>query len=284
MGNSRQLLEDDVRFCYLDESGTGDHPVATMVGVVVNSSRMRPTKADWQSLLKVLSDIAKRPIVELHASDFYSGNGVWRQFEGPIRALATDEILRWLAERKHRVVYAAALSSSYDAARKAGTIPPELNTIWQVIAFHSVLAMQKYSKPEKNNRGQTLFQFDDNSAEKGRFLDLVCSPPEWSDIYYEKSKKQEQLDQMIDIPNFCDSKRLPLIQVADFLAFFLRRYAELKEGFDDEEYPGEQARVAGWAAQIADRTIGGAHIYPKKQRNDAQALFYDLAPPSIRNL
>ena len=145
-------------------------------------------------------------------------------------------------------------------------------------------ALQKYSHPEKRNKGHTVLQFDDNSFEKGRFIDLVFDPPEWSDDYYRKPKKKEQLDQIVDMPNFADSKKLPLIQVADFLAFFLRRYAELEEGLAGEQYEGERERIKGWAQQIAERAIDRAHIYPKAKRNEVQDYFYRLAPSSIRDL
>lgn len=42
--------------------------------------------------------------------------------------------------------------------------------------------------------------------------------------------KQKQLDQIVDVPYFGDSREVVLIQVADFAAFFLRRYAEIQEG------------------------------------------------------
>jgi len=39
-----------VQFIYLDESGTGDEPVAVMVGIIADSHRMRVTKEHWNSL------------------------------------------------------------------------------------------------------------------------------------------------------------------------------------------------------------------------------------------
>ncbi len=44
----------DVKFCYCDESGTGDEPLAMMVGVIVDAQRMHCTKHDWESLLSSL--------------------------------------------------------------------------------------------------------------------------------------------------------------------------------------------------------------------------------------
>jgi len=43
-----------MKFCYIDESGTGDEPYAVMIGVIVDSSRMHVTKKDWAELLSIL--------------------------------------------------------------------------------------------------------------------------------------------------------------------------------------------------------------------------------------
>ena len=83
---------------------------------------------------------------------------------------------------------------------------------------------------------------------------------------------------------FADSKEVYLIQVADFLAFFLRRYAEIEQGLVPAQYDGEQERIANWIQQIKARCIGSAQLYPKRQRNNAQELFYCHAPQCIREL
>jgi hypothetical protein len=47
-----------------------------------------------------------------------------------------------------------------------------------------------------------------------RFTDLIDNPPPWSDAYYDRGTKQDQLDQVIDVPYFGDSREVPLIQLA----------------------------------------------------------------------
>jgi hypothetical protein len=48
------------------------------------------------------------------------------------------------------------------------------------------------------------------------FTKLLLNPPAWSDTYYGRKKKQEQPDQIVDVPHFVDSKEVALIQLADF--------------------------------------------------------------------
>jgi len=273
-----------VNLCYCDESGTGEEPIATMVGIVVDASRMHLTKAEWGELLKKLSERVGHQIVELHTRDFYSGNGVFRDIDGAARARTISFIFEWLTDRKHHVVYSSVVKDSYYQALKAQEIPDELNTPWRFLGFHLILAMQKRCMRDPRNKGHTIFVFDNEEREKMRFTDIILRPPAWSDAYYSRKARAEQLDQIVDVPYFGDSKEVSLIQLADFAAFFLRRYAEIKEGLVPAKYADEEQRVSEWVAEFASRSIGSACIYPKTQRQYAEDLFYLRAPTSIRNL
>lgn len=273
-----------VNLCYCDESGTGDQPIATMVGIVVDAGRMHLTKAGWLELLAILSDMAGHQIVELHTRNFYSGSGVFREIDGETRAEVISAIFEWLTKRKHHVVYSSVLKSSYYGARKAQEIPDELNTLWRFLGFHLILAMQDACQGEAKNKGHTIFVFDNEERERIRFTDMIMRPPPWSDGYYSRKKKQDQLDQIVDVPYFGDSKEVSLIQLADFVSFFLRRYAEIKEGLVPAKYEDEEERLSGWIDEMRSRCIGRQFIYRKTGRQYAHDLFYSNAPASIRDL
>ncbi len=284
MRKARRLLrEGEVNFCYVDESGTGDQPIAVMVGVIVDSLRMHVTKADWESLLGLLGRLTGRQIVELHTADFYAGNGVWRELAAETRVAVFDAVLTWLAERKHHIVYTSVTKAPFIQAVREGAIPSEINTPWRFMAFHLALSVQRYSQPEKNNKGHTLLVFDNEERERMRLSEVIATPPVWSDEYYSRAKKQKQLDQIVDVPYWGDSKEVGLLQLADFLVFLLRRYAELEAG-SAARYPEEKERMSRWVERMKERRIDVSHIYPRRQRNPAQDLFYDYAPESIRRL
>jgi len=284
MRNERSLLEGGVNFCYSDESGTGQEPIATMVGIIVDAGRMHQTKLDWKELLQILRRATGRNITELHTADFYNGNNVWRGLAGPVRANVTSAILKWLADRKHHIVYSSVLKDAYFKALETGEVPEELHTPWRFLGFHLTLAIQRYSQPEEKNKGNTLLVFDNQERERVRFNDLIKNPPAWSDAYYGRGDTQEQLDQIIDVPVFQDSKDVELLQLADFLAFFLRRYAEIQEGLVPAKYRDEEERIGSWIQQARYRSIGVAHIYPRRQPNEAHNVFCCCAPDSIRKL
>jgi hypothetical protein len=273
-----------MNLCYCDESGTGDEPIAVMVGIVVDAHRMHITKEHWAILLKNLSNIAKRDIAELHTRNFYHGKGVWGEMDGAQRAQVLTEIFNWVAERKHQVVYASVHKETYHHNFSKGFIPDELNTIWRFLGFHLILAMQKCSQREDKNKGHTIFVFDNEERERMRFTDIIMRPPDWSGEYYSRKNKQEALDQIVDVPYFGDSKEVALIQLADVAAFFLRRYAEIKEGLCLAKYADEESRVEGWVKTLVSRSLGCSFMYAKRGRNKAEELFFENASKSIRAL
>lgn len=273
-----------MKVCYCDESGTGDEPVAVMVGIVVDSQRMHVTKEHWQGLLDSLSKIVGQKLDEIHTRDFYAGNGVWRGLPGPRRSDVISAVFNWLAERKHHVVYTSVDKKAYFSNQGVGKIPKELSTVWRFMGFHLLLAMQRAFQGYEKTKGNTIFIFDNEEREHLRFTDLVNESPAWSDSYYSKGKKQPRLDQIVDVPYFGDSKEVALVQVADFIAYFLRRYAEIKEGYSTAKYPDEMAKISGWVSIISAHSIGRSSIYPTRGRCECSEMFFVNAPKSIREL
>jgi hypothetical protein len=278
------IPEDAMNLCYCDESGTGNEPIAVMVGIVVDAHRMHITKQHWLGLLQQLSDLAGREVSEIHTRNFYAGNGIWRDLTAQQRTDIITAIFEWLCERKHSVVYTSVCKERYLRAFAEQRIPDELNTIWRFLGFHLILAMQKHCQKEMKNKGHTIFVFDNEEREQMRFTDIITRPPEWSNEYYERKRKQEALDQIVDVPYFGDSKEVALIQLADICSFFLRRYAEIKEGLLPARYADEETKVDGWIEAFVSRSVGSPCIYPKKGRNAAEDLFFNNASESIRAL
>ena len=137
---------------------------------------------------------------------------------------------------------------------------------------------------ERNETKDTLLIFDQKTEEQGPLTALLSAPPEWTDEYYSRRTKQARLCQIVDAPYFADSTTVALIQVADFLAYFLRRHAEIADGLVQARYEDEQTKVGAWIEKIGSRCIGSAHIYPAKNRCDAANQFWELCPESLLKL
>lgn len=270
-----------MKFCYLDESGTGEEPIAVMAGVITDAARMRVTKSHWAELLKALSEIIGRDIQEIHTRDFYSGSSPWRELNGNQRSDIISAIFAWLRERKHHVVFTAVNKEVFEKGFREEPFAENIGTLWRYMALHITLSLQKHLQREQKNKGNFVLVFDSEEKEKTRFTDLVLNPPVWTDTYYARGKKQERLDQVIDVPHFVDSKDVGLIQLADFICFFLRKHIELQLGLAKPAYKDEIDKVKTWATQIIEQAIPKSCVFLSKGRCEAADLFYKYAPECI---
>lgn len=269
-----------MKFCYLDESGMGEGRYLVMAGIIVDATRMHRTKEAWADYLGYLSKAVNQKVTEFHARRFYSGSGSWAQINGPKRAELISAILAWVANRKHDITFSAIDKQAFQQRKASGEfegIPSD----WCAAAVHCLLGLQKYHQREKKNKGHTVVVFDREAKEEGCLTKIVLSPPGWTNSYYDKSRNQEPLDQIVDVPFFVDSEQALLIQVADMVSYILRTYAELENG-GKERYTGEHGKVRAWVTQICERAIPGAMRYPAKGGCLAAQAFRNISPECLR--
>ncbi len=278
-----------MKFCYIDESGTGSEPISVMVGVIVDTYNMRITKTHWSELLKGLSEITKKKITELHTRDFYAGNGPWRQLDRIQIDKIIDLIIKWLFKRKLNIVYTTVLKNNYYSKKNDKKIK-EVGALWQFMALHIALSLQKkYQGAAKENKrkiepkGDCVLIFDKEDREQKKYINTLLLAPDWTNTYYDKKKGQEKMDKIIDVPHFVDSKQVGLIQLADFICFFLRKHIELSSNLTEPKYEGEKEKIEKWTKLMLKRSIPKSNIYMNKGRCNCADLFYQCAPKIIRN-
>ena len=283
-----------MKFCYLDESGNGAEKIFVLAGIVVDAQRMQVTKADWAALIKSLSDMLNRRVDELHTHNFYKGNGIWRGLNAEQRIRAMEEIINWLAARRHQVIFAAIDKAAANLNR--GRIPTGFRTqsdqpdCAKLARLHILLSLQKTFQSLKVPKGNTVLVFDKGSDE-GETAKLVLEPPEWSDSFYGYSRSRmnkkspiQPLNVIVDVPYHADSRHLGLLQLADFFAYILRRFAEFESGYANEEYSGERNRFKEWVARIAGEMTPDSHRWISATRSEAVSLYREIAPPSLLSL
>lgn len=270
-----------MKFCYVDESGTGSEPFAVMVGIIADAQRMHVTKDDWSQLLAILTRLVGRPVGEIHTNDFYPGNGPWRGLDGDSRTKIIAAIFKWLDDRKHSIVYSAVDKAKFQSQFAGEAHSTEIGTLWRFMALHICLSLQKHYQSQKKNKGNTVLVFDRKDTDAFDFIEIIRNPPDWTDTYYAKKPKQERLDQIIDVPYFGDSKHVGLIQVADFVSFFLRRHIEITQNAVAPKYEKEEELISSWAESAFARAIPKSAIYPAKGRCDCAELFYKYAASSV---
>lgn len=273
-----------MKFCYLDESGTGHEPFAVMVGIIVDSHRMHLTKKDWADLLLKLSRKLGKEIKEFHTREFYRGNGPWRGLPGNERAEIIDLMLQWLKERKHKITFCAVDKEAYFKDVKINPRLKEFHSLWCFMAFHQTLVIQKHFQKEEKTKGNTVLIFDREVMEEKSFCSLIFNPPTWTDYYYNKDKKQDRLDQIVDVPYFGDSEQVHLLQVADLIAYFIRLYLEIVKGTSNESYVGELEFLKSFIEKVKSISLPTSTRYLSKGRDECSELFFQLAPTEITKI
>ena len=170
----------------------------------------------------------------------------------------------------------------YDEASREDNRLTEIGSLWRFLAMHIILALQKGMQSKNNNKVSSVLIFDNKESDKTHFTDIIRSPPSWTYTYYKKKRRQDPIDQIIDVPHFVDSKHVGLIQLADLFAYILRRDIEIKEDLNPESFDGEADSMNNWAIKIKSISISKNYIYLKRSLCDTARLIDSLAPDSIK--
>ena len=165
----------------------------------------------------------------------------------------------------------------------------EIGTLWRFMALHMALIIQKRFQGAVrrrnrtlNHKGSSVLIFDHEHREQQRFTELLLSPPDWTDTYYDKKPNQDKMSQIVDVPHFVDSRQVGMIQLADFMCFFLRKHIELSLGLVTPDYRDEPEKVRDWTALILARSVPKNNIFLSRGRCECANLYYNNAPETIR--
>lgn len=269
-----------MKVCYVDETGTdGQSPVVVMVGVIADSKRLHRTRTDFADTFARLGDIAPRDLRELKSNELYRRLGPWKGIDGPERAAIIEGLCGWLCERKHDLALAAIDLERFNSE----PLHTDLDE-WMPAALHIALQVQRAHQGLKDRKGSTFLVFDEHQRHADRLAELLFDPPDWTDAYYERGRKQERLDQLIDTAFYARSHHVGLVQIADLFAFLFRRYAELRDFGRSPAYDGEVDRISQWVETVAARLLPAPHRWPKREREDVSSWYSGMAPPSLRAL
>jgi hypothetical protein len=286
-----------MKFCYVDESGKGEEPILVMTGIVTDAYRMHVTNADWLRILDELSRELNKPIQEFHTRHFYRGNSIWRGLDGEQRTAVLERILRWLADRNHKIVFSAVEKQKLDRVDLSGKAEFSRNgkpSYWKLAALHLFLSIQKVHQREERTKGHTVIIFDQGGGGE-EAADIVLNPPSWSDSFYDYQRlirkrrielpnPEPPLSVLVDVPYFADSRHVGMLQLADLFAYLLRHYAELRDGHTTEEYDGELDKVARWVSQIAALVVPDNFRWKATGGCQCNNLFREVAPESLLEL
>ncbi|GIG21746.1 hypothetical protein Cch01nite_24700 [Cellulomonas chitinilytica] len=269
-------------FTYVDETGIdGKSPVLVMVGIVVDATRLRLTQEEFGEIAKNLTATASGAFRELKANDLLRGNGAWNRVPASERIAVTQALCEWLGERRHKLALAAIPHAAI-----LGTPPgtAELRDAWQAAAWHIALQVQRSHQKKPGGKGRTVLVFDDNQRQLAALVESMFAPPAWTDGYYERARKQRQMDQIVDTPFAVRSHHVGLVQVADLYATIFRRYAEVSDFDEPERYEGERDEIAGYVALLEPHLLPRASRWTRQSSDPCARWYTAMAPASLAAL
>jgi len=268
---------------HVGRTGTTAQPVLVVAGLLVNTHRAGKTRREFSDLLAALSEHAGRPLDELKGQQLFRGSGPWRACGHEKRALARHEVLRWIANRRHAVVASGLVYQTLPAAIRA--CPDVAALTPRVLAtLHCSLAIQRNqyaTQASSQNKLVALLVFDQQDGpDQARTQALLARPEPWILKFVRPKTAGDELSAIVDTAYFADSRRAPLIQVADFLAFMIQRKATLDAG-GTTAFRGE--------AEVIDDVWGELTglLVPLDQRLPARggalaAAMKAVSPPCLR--
>jgi hypothetical protein len=273
-----------MKFCYADESlDDASERVQVMVGIVADAQRLNRSRIEFSEIFELVERAFPEALKELKGSRIFYGRGGWRDVPPKIRKDVFRQFCEWIGDRKHQLAI-SAIDIGRFGARLPADYPNALRDLWLAGALHIALQLQKLHQTIKKNKGHTVLIFDENKAKVDKLNEALFAPPEWTETYYEKRKKQAPLDQIIDSAFFTKSHHAGFVQVADLFAFVFRRYAELAEYGAEPSYAGEKDDIDPLVKLLVPRLIPRSHRCPKHPKDECAATFVDLTPGCLIDL
>ncbi|GIX16209.1 MAG: hypothetical protein KatS3mg119_0395 [Rhodothalassiaceae bacterium] len=273
-----------MKICYVDESGNNsEDPCLVMVGVLVDSYRLNRTREEFAEIFDDIQRLFEKNLRELKGSKMFFGRDRWRNVNPEDRKRIVGHLCKWISDRKHYLVLSAIDRSKLNRDNTAN-VPEQCRDEWLAGGLHIALQIQKAHQKKSKNKGHTFLIFDDNKMKADNLSELLWQPPEWTDDYYDRKKKQIRLDQIVDTTFTIKSHHAGLVQVADLFAFIFRRYAEMKDFGMPEGWAGEQALIGKYVEALSSRLLARVCRWPKRPNGASSRWFNSIAPASLMSL
>lgn len=246
-----------MKFVYADESGEQDHScVFTMVGVMVDATKLRKKTKDFDKLwYDLLSKHPEEP-VEIKTSRMINGSGAWSRIDSDTRKRFVSDVIN-LATENGGKIYSYVIDFDKLNAVKADeyNLPFDKHK-WTAASMFIASLIQKNMQKARGNKGLTVLVVDDNKQKMQTLTDGLYQCDPWYDGLYEVRAKvrgktgwknrtaEDRFDQIINTAFAIKSEHSTLVQVADVISYIYRRHYELLK--EDENYNGEKALYENW--------------------------------------
>jgi len=267
-----------MKIIYIDESGKNkESPFAVLCGISFDYSRMRKTKDAWLKFIKWLNKQGIKTS-EMHTAQFFAGNGLWYKLKDKKRKSIIKAVIKWINDRAHEFCVVSAEKKRFNKAKDNSLII--YKNIWFFLAIHLIFSFSKRYQNEKGVKGDFIAIFD-NGCIGDAFNNFILSD-EANDLFKEYVGVETCSIKLGDAPLSANSKYSSLIQIADFIVFFVRRKIELESGVK-EKYKDEKKDIDIFYKGLLKNRINQRFVYKKRCKSDIENRFYATAPDFLKN-
>lgn len=266
-----------MKFVYVDESGNnGEDRFLVFYGIQIDGYRLKKAMRDVMPVFRKVANAYPEELREIKSSKMVNGKSGWRNVDAEIRKSLFLELCGFTNEigaRAHAIVLDRR---AYNDSKIDYAATPWRSTSWLAGATTIALFAQKANQGELNNKGLTVLIFDDNKAELPKLSEFLISSSPDADEYYERGKKSEPFEHIVDTAFAIRSEHSTLVQISDACAYAIRRRAELTVGGDEEEWEGERAFIEKAISRFSGRIHCPSKIWVKNPSCEAAAWIRDV--------
>ena len=219
-----------MHLCYIDEAGsTGkdlastQQPLFTMVGLLVSDEKWKKTEREYRAIVSKACGGAVPEGFELHACDLLApdGQGPFTDWTREARNQLALDILELVDTRRHQLLLQVVHKRRMAAAEAPERVPLEVDwrDPWEV-GFAAVLTMTE----EFLRSGRT------GSSSTG--MVIIDHEPGYLDVVRSQARERQQTTgwrqtkKVMEIGYSAVSHANPMIQIADLVAFTIKKSAE----------------------------------------------------------
>lgn len=212
--------------CYLDESGnTGrrlddpGQPIHLIAAVLVREDRVRIMSDRLDALAAAAP--TTRPLIEYRGQEIFGGTGPWRDVQPRMRIREYAKALSVLGEVDAAVAH-ASISKIRLAAMGGHSLPnPHLHALQFLTE-----AIQIWIAEQLDPLCQRVMLVADENHEQEKYAyDLICDMQTIGGPVIDSIKPTVKLDNFVDAIYFTKSDQNRGVQLADLVAFIIRRVA-----------------------------------------------------------
>jgi len=147
------------------------------------------------------------------------------------------------------------------------------------LSTHLLFAFSQRYQNDKGVKGDFVTIFD-NGCVGEEFNNFILSE-DANILFREYSGMKKGVIKLSDAPLSANSKHSSLIQIADFIVFFVRRKIDLENGMN-EKYKGEKNDIDNFYKQLSKNELSKRLTYKKVGRSKIEDIFYCIAPDFLK--